>query len=161
MSNGNRPRVLGAITFAATFTAVSCSRAFIRRVLTQVGVDYLVDDVELAVSELVTNSVKATGLPGPCRPWTGRASLALIKLRVTASASSLFLEVWDRDATPPRPQLAADDDECGRGLLIVSRICERWECHYPSAGGKIIRAEFSLKPADPARSPRPGRAIEP
>ena len=64
------------------------------------------------------------------------------RLRLVRDAT-LVCEV--DDASPARPRLrpAARDDECGRGLQIVSRISHRWGSRRTTAG-KVVWCEQPL-----------------
>ena len=75
----------------------------------------LLNDVQLLVSEVVTNSVRHSGSDEP------------IRLRVWERPSGLKVEIADGgygfDAAPVG---AGGDDEGGRGLMIVDALAERW-----------------------------------
>ena len=73
-------------------------------------------------SELVTNAVQATGITHPSPRWSELRNLALIRLRLVVMGNGLIIEVWDRDATPPKPrQETALDAEGGRGGSLSNR----------------------------------------
>jgi hypothetical protein len=108
------------------------------------------------VSELVTNSAKASGVD-PARG--GAPSLTRTKLiatRLTTSGRSVTAEVWDSD--PHFPQLkVAGHDEGGRGLLLVTSLAARWNCYrpqsnvddqgrrlWPAQGGKVTWVEVTI-----------------
>lgn len=89
-----------------------------------------VADVELAVTELVTNSIDHGGGAGTLRLWTG--------------GGYLVCEVGDHGTlTDPlagrRP--ARRGDPRGRGLLLVNQIADLVRMHT-SPGGTVIRAYF-------------------
>jgi anti-sigma regulatory factor (Ser/Thr protein kinase) len=75
----------------------------------------LLRDVQLLVSELVTNSVRHSG------------SDEAIRLRAWVRENGLRVEIADggfgfeREDTP-----SGDDDESGRGLLILDSLTDRW-----------------------------------
>jgi len=71
----------------------------------------LADDVELIVSELVTNAIEHSH---------GTA----IAMTLALNDGLLHLEVKDETARPPEIQQPADDAENGRGLIIVRSITE-------------------------------------
>ncbi|MEV0778606.1 ATP-binding protein [Streptomyces sp. NPDC050428] len=74
--------------------------------------DPLAEDVQLAVSELVTNAVEH-----------GHGSVGL---RVRNTGSELSLEVTDRNPAPARLRTVEDDDVCGRGLFLVAALSKEW-----------------------------------
>jgi anti-sigma regulatory factor (Ser/Thr protein kinase) len=138
------------LSLAAVFTAVRYARRHVRRRLRQWGLASLADDAELVVSELVTNAVKFTGRPGqePCWPGGGPA---IVRLRLLRFAGRVVIEVWDRDDTVLTAQEAAATAEGGRGLSIVSALCDRWDCRYPGDGSKVVWCELVPPHAGPAR----------
>jgi anti-sigma regulatory factor (Ser/Thr protein kinase) len=91
------------------------------------------ETVELLVSELMTNALSATRalrmfLPSPIRLW-----LMLDRNRVT-------IVVWDANPQLPVPKTDVPDGaECGRGLLLVGAMAERWGwTPTPGIGGKSV-----------------------
>ena len=115
------------------------ARAAVARQLTAWGLDDQVFPTELAVSELVTNSVRHASAP---------ITLRLIRDR------SLICEVSDGSRTTPHLHHARLMDEGGRGLYLVSQIADRWGTRYTETG-KTIWVEQALplpRPADPSGS---------
>jgi anti-sigma regulatory factor (Ser/Thr protein kinase) len=120
-------------------SAVGRARAYARWVLDTWRLSALADTVELLVSELVTNAVKATGvvdesvgedlLAGKVKP---------VYLSLSALADSLLIEVWDVSSTPPLRRMASETDETGRGLLLVQALSKEWGCEVLETGGKIV-----------------------
>ena len=141
-----RAQGVTSVTLAATPEAVGCSRRLVHRALSRWGLAALAEDAELVVSELVTNSVRATGLadagPGPADP----RDLAPVQVRVLLFPAAVIIEVWDRDPTGPVQQHATPDQEGGRGLAIVAALCTRWHYFPSSRGGKVIWAELAITP---------------
>ncbi len=125
---------------AAKLTAARRARSLIRRPLRQWGLVDLIPVAELAVSELVTNAV--------------RYAQNKIGLRLVLEGG-LFCEVLDDSAALPRLRHAADDDERGRGLQVVSQIAQRWGSRRTSSG-KVVWCELALPPT--ASGGIPGQA---
>lgn len=125
---------------------------FVRCTLPPVGLDYLVDDAELVVSELVTNAVRASGLVQICSLWADGRDIPLVRVRLAVQDARLLIEVWDRDPRHPVPSPPTVDGEGGRGMFIVGELTQRWACRYPRGGGKVVWAELAVKPAGAARS---------
>jgi anti-sigma regulatory factor (Ser/Thr protein kinase) len=94
--------------------------------LSEWNMGHLVDNVQLILSELVTNAI--------CHG----AGPAMVCLRATNE--SLLIEVWDTLAASPEPRQHSADDEGGRGLEIVSGLSASWGCYYPESGGKVVWA---------------------
>jgi anti-sigma regulatory factor (Ser/Thr protein kinase) len=148
MAQDNHPLFVSSLTLAAVVTAVSCSRLFIRYTLKEIGLAHLIDDAELVVSELMTNAVEATGVTDPHPRWTELRDLALVRVTIVKLKTGLVVEVWDRDTTPPTVKQAAWDDESGRGLFIVTELCQRWNHYLPRGGGKVVWGELEIPPYD-------------
>ncbi|MFE6159170.1 ATP-binding protein [Streptomyces sp. NPDC056486] len=95
----------------------------------------VLDNVQLVVSELVTNSLACT-----------RDSVAV---RLARTQTGLRLSVWDSSPQlPPSPLGISDvDSERGRGLWLLRSCADDWG-HYVlvngrrSIGGKEIWAEW-------------------
>ncbi|TLS43034.1 ATP-binding protein [Streptomyces montanus] len=91
-------------------------------------------DAVLILSELVTNAIRHT-------------SSSRIHCRVGLTADgSVHLEVHDQAITPRSlpPRNPGPDDECGRGLLLVQHIAERWGAERSSfTGGNAVWAALA------------------
>jgi anti-sigma regulatory factor (Ser/Thr protein kinase) len=142
-----RAQGIASVTLAATPAAVSCSRQLVRFTLNRWGLAALVEDAELVMSELVTNSVQATGLTGTGPRWADLGGVAAIQVRVLLFQTGIIVEVWDRDPTAPIRHDAASDEEGGRGLVIVAALCKHWDYGPLSCGGKVVWAELEIPPA--------------
>ncbi len=93
------------------------------------------DTAELVVSELVTNSLKCI--------WASEISSPVI-LRVAADHKYLRIEVWDAVQRAPVQRPHEIDAESGRGLEIISMLCNHWDTFFPDSGGKIVRATIEI-----------------
>lgn len=125
------------VLLAAVPQAVGRAREYARGVLGRWQLRAMADTVELIVSELVTNAVKATGRIGD-GTTPGEATIYLC---LSASAEMLLIEVWDVGGALPRKRTAADDDEAGRGLVLVQALSKEWGCTVLRTGGKIVWCE--------------------
>jgi anti-sigma regulatory factor (Ser/Thr protein kinase) len=96
------------------------------------GLAGLSEDVELLVSELVTNGVRAsTSLP---QPWP-------VRLWLLADTQQVLILVWDASEREPVHVDADADTEGGRGLLLVDALSSRWDWYSTKdTGGKIVWA---------------------
>ena len=116
-------------------TAVPCARLHARHLLWEWGLNDLAADIELLVSELVTNAVKATA---------GQQQAA-IRLQLSSDRGHVLVEVWDADPQPPAPKALGNDgspdpqEEGGRGLFLVAALSARWDW-YPTEepAGKVV-----------------------
>ena len=153
----NRTQGVTSVTLAATPEAVGCSRRLVHLALSRWGLAALAEDAELVVSEIVTNSVKATGLADAGLGWADPGDLAVIQVRVLLYPAAVIIEVWDRDPAVPVRQDTAPDEEGGRGLAIVAALCRRWHYFRPGRGGKVVWAELAVAPGVVGAAGLPGR----
>jgi hypothetical protein len=86
--------------------------------------------------------------------WPQLEGLAVIRIRLGFSATSVIIEVWDRDSELPLQQQAAEYAEAGRGLVIVSALCSRWSARQISSGGKVVWGELPAPQELPRRQPK-------
>ena len=115
--------------------AVPCARLHARLVLWEWGLTSLSDPVELIVSELATNALRASaggadvgdGYPPEGRPQP-------IGLRLGSDQQQVLVEVWDGSPAPPVAGLVSSDGETGRGLLMVQAMSRQWGYYFPAAG---------------------------
>lgn len=139
-----------SLRLAAVPSAVSCSRMFVRATLTRWTLADYIDTATLVMSELVTNAVKTTGFTEP-EPKSGEIRAEhVIGVQLRTTATSLFVEVWDRSPTAPVTKNPDDNAEGGRGLVLIGAMAKQWDVYRPGVGGKVVWAELELgKPAEP------------
>jgi hypothetical protein len=122
--------------------APASARGHARNVLAEWGLAAFTDAVCLVISEMVTNSLRATqkfaweaGLP-PVRLW-------LLGGAGADAVGQVLILVWDAVPEPPVQQEAGTEDVSGRGLGIVDWLSGRqWGYYLPAApyGGKVTQA---------------------
>ncbi|MEU6547023.1 SpoIIE family protein phosphatase [Streptomyces sp. NPDC046859] len=112
---------------------VRTARHAAARQLTEWGLEHLVSNTELIVSELVTNAIRHGA--GPIR-------LRLIQHQ------TLTCEVFDGGSCYPRLRQARIVDENGRGLFMIAQLSSRWGFRS-AVGGKLVWVEQDLNPARP------------
>ncbi|MFI0711815.1 ATP-binding protein [Streptomyces inhibens] len=121
--------------------SVGRARQILRHNLQSWHVDSELDYVaELLLSELVTNAVNAQA-----------AAAEDVGVRITLSASRLRLEVRDASDELPVMIQAEEDEECGRGLVLVDALASGWGVDRDGIG-KIVWAELAVSDAS---APRP------
>jgi len=136
----------GELVLAAQPVAVRGARRFAETWLRTRQLTGLVPTVRLIVSELTTNSVKATAGSGPSEPRgpAGPGKVTMVTLRLTLIGPSLFVIVLDEDPGAPSLQQPQELDEGGRGLAVVASLARSWG-HYPvGARGKAVWAEVEV-----------------
>ncbi|MET7741998.1 ATP-binding protein [Streptomyces sp. NPDC005385] len=96
----------------------------------------VVDDLALITSELVTNAVL----------HVSPASSREIGVTLYLSPSLVRLEVRDSSYETPVVRQATQEEQNGRGLLLVSLLANRWGSREQVVG-KTVFAEIDLKPS--------------
>ncbi len=133
--------VQSVLAIAALPTATPCARLHARTIAREWGLSNLADTIELIVSELVTNAVKASMDQDERPRYTADTGLACIHLRLSTDRQTALIEVWDENFGLPAPTEASPDDESGRGLLLVDGLAASWGCNQPPSGrGKVVWA---------------------
>jgi anti-sigma regulatory factor (Ser/Thr protein kinase) len=113
------------------------ARRAARTVLTAWDLVALIEDVDLVVSELVTNALLHTGL-GP-----GGAP-APVRLELESADGALTCRVVDSCSLPPQPEEEDHDAESGRGLILVEALASAWDWEdLPE--GKAVWARFTVR----------------
>jgi anti-sigma regulatory factor (Ser/Thr protein kinase) len=122
-----------AATFHAEAESVTRAREFVRitAAMWRLRPETLAD-TELCMSELVGNAVRHTASRRlHCRLWSARGLL--------------FVEVDDEDEDTPRLDQPGEDDECGRGMLLIDTFAAAWgSLPRPGQGGKTVWAALLL-----------------
>jgi len=138
------------LDLGAVPTAPGCARAWTRVVLREWQLAGLSDAGELIVSELATNALLASR----------REGAAYFRLILTRGQDELAILVRDFCHSVPRPQDAGEEDENGRGLLLVQAMSGRsgW---YPADDGSPGKAVWAVLEAAPAASSDPAARFMP
>jgi len=113
--------------------AVPCARLHTTAVLWEWGLS-IGENVELVVSEIVTNAVHASrALTQP----------SVLRLWLLSDRRRVLVMVWDGSRNPPAPSGHGADEirEGGWGLLLVETISDQWSWYFvPQTGGKVVWA---------------------
>jgi len=136
---GRRPWPLcSVLELGALPSAPGCARRYAKCLLREWNLAALTDEVELLVSELVTNAIAATeGLHTLIRPP--------VRLRLLSDRRRVVIEVWDASVRPPVRTDANLTASYGRGLLLVDMVSERWAWTLtPQRGGKVVWCEIRV-----------------
>lgn len=141
------------LDLAAVATAASCARVFARITLTGWGATDVLDDVELVVSELVTNAVKMTGIAEPKPNWSQLQSVNLLTVCLTELEAAILIEVWDTSPEEPVVKQATPGHDGERGVALVKRLARRWGS-YAHSGGKVVWAELPADRRDLSEMPK-------
>ncbi|MFF6955186.1 ATP-binding protein [Streptomyces sp. NPDC008317] len=122
--------------YAPTARSVSRARVRTAELVEKWGHPEVAGDAGLLVSELATNAVRY-----------GRVAGRLFRVEVRLADDVLRVGVTDArgERRPQVPEAVSDDDESGRGLLIVAAVAARWAV-VPLDVGKTVWAELDLTP---------------
>ncbi len=113
-------------------SAVPCARLHARELLWEWGMSGLSEQVELIVSELMTNAVNSAQAMGKVLP---------VRLWLLSDRARIMVMVWDANPQGPVRIRADETEERGRGLLLVDALSERWDWHVPHGmTGKVVWA---------------------
>jgi anti-sigma regulatory factor (Ser/Thr protein kinase) len=120
------------LKLAALPGAVPHARHHARRMIANWGLCALAAPVELVVSELVTNAIRACQAAG---------AHSQVELRLASDRARVLIEVEDCSPQPPEPAGATADDECRRGLYLVEAMSAAWDWYPRQASpGKVVWA---------------------
>ncbi|WP_306935583.1 PAS domain S-box protein [Streptomyces phaeochromogenes] len=122
---------LAAVTtdLPAVPESVPEGRAFLTKALTSWDCTTTADDARLLLSEILTNAVQHA--QGP------------LGLHLCRTATELTVEVSDHSPHLPQPRLAAEDEESGRGLILVRALADTWGVR-PTDEGKTTWFTLAL-----------------
>ncbi|TCR26306.1 PAS domain S-box-containing protein [Streptomyces sp. BK205] len=122
------PLATATTDLPATPESVPAGRDFLGKALSTWYCAGAADDALLLLSEILTNAVQHA--QGP------------IGVHVCRTDTDLTVEISDRSPQLPQPRVAAEDEESGRGLLLVRALADDWGVR-PMDHGKTTW--FSLK----------------
>lgn len=122
--------------------AVPCARLHAKLVLWEWGVQELAESVELVISELMTNALRASNELGGAR---GRALVSEgvppVRFWLACDGRKVLIQVWDASYEPPVREDVEPEAEAGRGLLLVEELSAQWGSYVPDlSGGKVVWA---------------------
>ncbi|MFE2032853.1 ATP-binding protein [Streptomyces scopuliridis] len=100
------------------------------------GVPEVADDMGLTATELVVNAIRH-GDPGG------------VTAILTVRDSDAVLNVEDDNSGRPAVLQTTEDDEGGRGLILVQALADRWGYRPGTCGRKTVWASLTLPGARP------------
>jgi anti-sigma regulatory factor (Ser/Thr protein kinase) len=124
--------LMSHLELAALPTAVPCFRLHARAVAFKWGLSALAENIELIVSELVTNAIRVAE-----RSPDSDLTPPLVRLWLTSDLHRVLIRVWDGSSQIPVRRDAGPDDDSGRGLMLVECLGSEWGvCR--KASGKVV-----------------------
>lgn len=123
-------------------SAVPCARLHAKQVVWEWGRQELADAVELIVSELITNGLRASkGLTGSRYAGRWTPGVPPLRLWLQAEDEGVVIQVWDGNDKLPIRQVASPSAEGGRGLLLVESVSTSWGAYQAEgSSGKVVWA---------------------
>jgi anti-sigma regulatory factor (Ser/Thr protein kinase) len=118
-------------------TAIACARLHTKHVLLDWGLNSLIDDAELIVSELMTNAFDASVVLPHVPP---------IALRLFSDKERLIIEVWDQSPDDLVTRQADADAEGGRGLTVIAALSHAWGVERLAYRRKVVWCELRGSP---------------
>ncbi len=108
------------------------------------------DTVELLVSEIVTNAVRASAEEERQQTSDQAINVPTVRFWLTSDGHRVLIQVWYSDHSTPAPQNVGLDAENGRGLLLVETLSPQWGFYAPdNRDGKIVWAMCAADAQDP------------
>lgn len=104
------------------------ARRFVMRTLSEWGVEEVLDEASVVVTELASNSVIH--------------ARSAYEVRLALGAHAVRIEVADHGPGTPEPQPPSDGAESGRGLMMVAALSVSWGVEG-GADGKTVWAELA------------------
>ena len=118
-----RPLAAAGVTVATEPRSLAAARAWVTATLALWDNQDLADTACLLVTEVVTNAIQYAQSP--------------VELRLCLTAGEVIVEVSDDSAQLPRRCLPADDEENGRGLLLVEALAASWGARRAGTGKTV------------------------
>ena len=123
---------LSEFLVASAMNAVPEARRFAAGALADVAAD-AIDNVQLLVSELVTNALFHGQPP--------------VLLRLIQQDHTVRVEVEDTGHALPVEMASSGESMTGRGLALVSTLSSGWGVQRTATGGKVVWAQLSETPS--------------
>lgn len=128
-SSGEPGGIESTSLFPSAIETPAAVRRFVRNVTAARISNERAEDVDLLVSEVVTNAVKYGGGD-------------FVRVTVAERGPGVRIDVTDHSSDPPRVVAPSADRTGGRGMLLVDRIASRWGIEPIHGIGKVVWFEL-------------------
>ena len=119
--------------------SVRAARDFTIATMSRWGAAENSDDIEMVVSELLTNALRHALPDVGQAPRPGSVRLGLVQ-----PGHDILCAVADPSPKAPAPRQPGVLCEGGRGLQVIDALADTWGCTPPSHAGKVVWALFSV-----------------
>jgi serine/threonine-protein kinase RsbW len=102
------------------------ARDDLRMALTSWDMTDLYDDASVVLAELITNAIRSNDAID-------------VEIYPSGDSGRLHVEVHDTCRESPVQQSPGDDEESGRGLMLIAALAKEWGW-TPTGDGKIVHA---------------------
>jgi anti-sigma regulatory factor (Ser/Thr protein kinase) len=127
----DRPLLVVTSTMGPQPRSAGSARATVRDTLARWGHQDLADTACLLVTEILTNAIRHARCP--------------IRMHLCRAAEEVIVEITDDSPEFPQRRLPDDDDEGGRGLLLVDALADGWGAR-PAVPGKTVWFTLRIPP---------------
>ena len=125
---GSGAHFTAEIKLGPSIDDVGVGRRFLKEQCQKWGCEKSLPDLQLVLSELVTNALVHAG--------------TTCEVRARYTDGVLRIEVRDRGRGTPDLRAPAPDSEGGRGLMIISSMAEAWGIETEDDNSKVVWAEM-------------------
>jgi hypothetical protein len=125
-------------TPGASAESVRAARDFTAATLQRWGIGEVGEDIIVVVSELLTNALRYT-VPCPGSVWPRWP----VRLGLLQPGPWVLCAISDPSDQVPVARDPGWFGESGRGLHVVSSLCDEWGCTEPGPMGKVVWAMFA------------------
>lgn len=136
-ASADSPAVSGCCPLHPSPDAARQARSFTRRTLTSWGLDELIADAEVIVSELLANAIRHAW---PRRPENGAAADCGLALWLLRDAGAFMCVVTDPSDAAPTMRQPCQGGENGRGLHVIHALSDQWGWSEFREHGKAVWA---------------------
>ncbi|WP_106398928.1 ATP-binding protein [Actinocorallia populi] len=152
---GGEPLETERLCLLALAVSVPFVRRTVAKCLSAWGLDDLVLPCTQVVTELAANSVAAADAERTSKPH--ERATGTFTVHLSRTSTHLLIEVGDASSALPKPRTATEQDENGRGLVLIEALADRWGWYPNDLEGKVVYAAWNLPGIPTAARPAEAR----